>query len=547
MKSIKNRIIAFSVIATLIPSLALGLLSFRQNEELISDHVTRDLGALARNVSRELDLWVNENNHAIRAISVSSLIISSLSAAHQNQSSANSSENTQQILAHFLRSVQGKLKTILELTVVDTEGRVVASSALNHDIGDLPENWPQSSALTEGVVLTPPHLSARYNTATFDIIVPILSYDDMFIGSIIATLDLGAFKGNLKDTLNSPSREIVLLDQTAQVLLTSYADPVLSASLDTHLFQQLKVKSGESMIFNGLTHPKVIGLIYVPKKLPLAVLVERDYAEVYAAWVRLRNFFLGFVSILIVIVATVALYIGRSIVIPLGSLIGATRRIVEGDLNVRVEVKQNDEVGQLGLMFNQMTDKLRQSHLEIMTTNEAMRQQNLLLEELSVTDGLTGLFNRSKLDAILSDQLARFGRNKRPFSVMMIDVDHFKTLNDNFGHVVGDEILIAVARILANSIRSIDFAARYGGDEFVIILTETMTDAAIKTAERIRAQVAEVGSKLKDHKVTITLSIGITHCQIEDKTPTILLARVDSALYEAKKAGRNRIQAISGI
>lgn len=546
MKSIKNKIIAFAVIATLIPSLALGLLSFRQNEELVSENVARDLRTLARNASRELDLWVNENNHAIRAISVSNLIIGSLSAAQEAQSEANNSESTQQILAHFLRSVQGKLKTILELTVIDIQGGIVASSTLNPDIGDIPEDWLQSSALTENVVVTPPHLNARYNTATLNILVPILSYDDVLIGSVVATLDLAVYRDSLKDTFYLSSSKIVLLDQTAQVLLTTHTDPALSVSLDAELFQQLKASAGKSMVFNGLTYPTVIGLVYVPKELPLTVLVERDYAEVYAAWIRLRNFFLGFVSILIVIVAAVALYIGRSIVTPLKGLIGATKRIVDGDLNVRVDVKQNDEVGQLALMFNQMTDKLHQNYLEIMAANEAMRQQNLLLEELSVTDSLTGLFNRSKLDSILSDQLARFERNKRPFSVMMIDVDHFKTLNDNLGHIVGDEMLIAVANILTNSIRNIDFAARYGGDELVVILTETTTDIAMKTAERIRGQVTEVvGAKLKDYKMPITLSIGITHCQIEDKTPTMLLARVDSALYVAKKAGRNQMYAIN--
>lgn len=547
MKSIKNKIITFSVIATLIPSLALGLLSFRQNEELVSHNVTRELRALARNVSRELDLWVNENDQAIRAISVSSLIINSLSAM-QHYTAANDAEKTEQVLAHFLRSVQAKLGSILELTVADATGRVIASSVSDPDIGDLSKDWlqrlQQDNWLMEGVWASSLHWNAQYQTAIFNIIVPILSYDDAFIGTIIATLNLGAFRDSMDDTLNPTPGEVVLLSQTGHVLLSSTTDIPPSMAIDEAVLQKLKAKPGELMSFTGLTQPKVIGLFDVPKMLPVTVLVERDYNEIYAAWIRLRNFFLGFVSVLIIIVAAVALYIGRSIVIPLESLIGATRHIVDGDLNVRVDVKQSDEVGQLANMFNLMTDKLQQNHEEIMAANAAMRQQNQMLEALSVTDSMTGLLNRSKLDAVLTDELARFGRNKRPFSVLMIDVDHFKTLNDNLGHIVGDEILIAVAKVLANSIRSVDFAARYGGDEFVVILTETTADAAIKTAERIRMQVAEVGNKLKEHKIAITLSIGISHSLLEDKSPTLLLARVDNALYEAKKAGRDRIHVI---
>lgn len=547
MKSIKNKIIAFAVIATLIPSLALGLLSFRQNEELVSHNVTRELRALARNVSRELDLWVNENDQAIRAISVSSLIINSLSAM-QHYTAANDAEKTEQVLAHFLRSVQAKLGSILELTVADATGRVIASSVSDPDIGDLSKDWlqrlQQDNWLMEGVWASSLHWNAQYQTAIFNIIVPILSYDDAFIGTIIATLNLGAFRDSMDDTLNPTPGEVVLLSQAGHVLLSSTADIPPSMAIDEAVLQKLKAKPGELMSFTGLTQPKVIGLFDVPKMLPVTVLVERDYNEIYAAWIRLRNFFLGFVSVLIIIVAAVALYIGRSIVIPLESLIGATQHIVDGDLNVRVDVKQSDEVGQLANMFNLMTDKLQQNHVEIMAANAAMRQQNQMLEALSVTDSMTGLLNRSKLDAVLTDELARFGRNKRPFSVLMIDVDHFKTLNDNLGHIVGDEILIAVAKVLANSIRSVDFAARYGGDEFVVILTETTADAAIKTAERIRMQVVEVGNKLKEHKIAITLSIGISHSLPEDKSPTLLLARVDNALYEAKKAGRDRIHVI---
>lgn len=547
MKSIKNKIIAFAVIATLIPSLALGLLSFRQNEELVSQNVTRELRVLARNVSRELDLWVNENDQAIRAISVSSLIINSLSAV-QHYAAANDAEKAEQVLAHFLRSVQAKLGSILELTVADGTGRVIASSASDPDIGNLPKDWPQrlqqDNWLMEGVMASSLHWNTRYQTAIFNIIVPILSYDDVFIGTIIATLNLGAFRDSMDDTLNPTPGEVVLLSQAGHVLLSSAADISPSMAIDEAVLQKLKAKPGELMSFTGLTQPKVIGLFDVSKMLPVTVLVERDYNEIYAAWIRLRNFFLGFVSVLIIIVAAVALYIGRSIVIPLESLIGATQHIVDGDLNVRVDVKQSDEVGQLANMFNLMTDKLQQNHVEIMAANAAMQQQNQMLEALSVTDSMTGLLNRSKLDAVLTDELARFGRNKRSFAVLMIDVDHFKTLNDNLGHIVGDEILIAVAKVLANSIRSVDFAARYGGDEFVVILTETTADAAIKTAERIRMQVAEVGNNLKEHKIAITLSIGISHSLPEDNSPTLLLARVDNALYEAKKAGRNRIHVI---
>ena len=182
-----------------------------------------------------------------------------------------------------------------------------------------------------------------------------------------------------------------------------------------------------------------------------------------------------------------------------------------------------------------MADRLRQSHAEIMAANEAMQQQNQVLETLSITDSLTGLYNRSKLDAILTDELARFKRTQRQFALLMLDIDHFKTLNDTYGHITGDEILVAVARILLQSIRSIDYAARYGGDEFIIILVETSADLAHKTAERIRSQVENMHYSANGSTIAVTVSIGIVQCQPDDMTPTAVFARADQALYEAKE------------
>src|SRR5690606_17045575 len=160
------------------------------------------------------DLWVNENDQAIRAISVSSLIINSLSAM-QHYTAANDTEKTEQVLAHFLRSVQAKLGSILELTVADATGRVIASSVSDPDIGDLSKDWlqrwQQDNWLMEGVWASTLHWNAQYQTAIFNLIVPILSYEDAFIGTIIATLNLGAFRDSMDDTLNPTPGEVVLL------------------------------------------------------------------------------------------------------------------------------------------------------------------------------------------------------------------------------------------------------------------------------------------------------------------------------------------------
>ncbi|MDO9103025.1 MAG: diguanylate cyclase [Candidatus Nitrotoga sp.] len=538
LRSIKSKIFVFAIMATLIPSLGLGLLSFRQNEAQISDNVTRELRALASQASRELELWINKHIHTVRALSTSNAVIDGLvPIAHPPTGKPNKAP---QALTHYLSSVQSKLDTILELTVVGATGQVVASSAAVPSAITLPKSWPES-ALTEGIVIVPPHWEKQRATATLSVAVPVLSYDNIFMGALVTVLDLRTAQPYLKNSTKSPLGEVLLLDQNGRELLSSRANATKLMSLDGVVLRQLLARPGESMIFQGVMHREVIGLADTPAALPVTVVAERDRADVYAAWVGLRNLYLALVCTLVLVVTAVAFRMGRSIVTPLQHLINAANTIADGDLDVRLPVTRNDEFGHLTQIFNQMADKLRHSHAEVVATNKAMQQQNQLLETLSITDGLTGLYNRSKLDVILKDELARFKRNQRPFAVLMMDIDYFKTLNDSHGHIAGDQVIAAVAKILSQSIRSVDYAARYGGDEFIIIMVETTADMALKMAERIRSQVNDMRYSANGQIVSVTVSIGVVQCQqSDDATPTAVFARADSALYEAKRAGRNQ-------
>jgi diguanylate cyclase (GGDEF)-like protein len=124
----------------------------------------------------------------------------------------------------------------------------------------------------------------------------------------------------------------------------------------------------------------------------------------------------------------------------------------------------------------------------------------------------------------------------------MLDLDHFKSINDSYGHVAGDQVLMDVAAILKRSIRSIDYASRYGGEEFVVVLVETISVSALDVAERIRSVVENHSLVANDNRLSVTVSLGVAHAREEDDGPDAVLARADSALYEAKRSGRNRVQ-----
>jgi len=157
------------------------------------------------------------------------------------------------------------------------------------------------------------------------------------------------------------------------------------------------------------------------------------------------------------------------------------------------------------------------------------------------TDGLTGALNRRGLDAELERRWYEWRRYKRSFSVVMFDLDHFKAVNDTYGHRVGDRVLARVGKIVLDMKRLSDAFGRYGGEEFVLLLPETPADAACLVAERLRARVAEDAFVVEEHRIPVTISLGVATARSAVQSLDELIEEVDGRLYQAKQGGRNRV------
>lgn len=165
---------------------------------------------------------------------------------------------------------------------------------------------------------------------------------------------------------------------------------------------------------------------------------------------------------------------------------------------------------------------------------------NLKLKETSITDELTSCYNQRYFYNVLDAEISRARRYGRPLSMVMFDIDHFKKVNDKFGHLFGDEILKGIGNILMKSIRTCDTAFRYGGEEFSIILPETTKERAFITAQRIRKKISHTDFKIKKRTVKVTVSAGISDFDRHSKSNESLVMKADKALYMAKRQGRNR-------
>ena len=188
---------------------------------------------------------------------------------------------------------------------------------------------------------------------------------------------------------------------------------------------------------------------------------------------------------------------------------------------------------------------LKKAHAALQDSHDELREENAVLNELSVRDALTGLYNRRHIDNVLETEMRRSARNRKPIALLLIDVDHFKSLNDRYGHQHGDACLRAVAEVLEQyPRRGYDVVARYGGEEFILLLPEADGITARAVADAIRQGVLELEIENQGSNVgVVTVSIGV--CSMTPRPgddPSELVREADQALYMAKRRGRNRVE-----
>jgi len=208
-----------------------------------------------------------------------------------------------------------------------------------------------------------------------------------------------------------------------------------------------------------------------------------------------------------------------------------------GELELRtIEIAEREKIeAELLKAREELEEKVRERTAEL-------EESNKRLKELSITDGLTGLYNHRYLMEMLKSECARSARYNRSLGFLMLDIDHFKQVNDNHGHLCGDVILKSIGQIIKNEVRSTDLVARYGGEEIAVVMNEVKLDAALKVAEKLRQRIENNNFKYKKKSLNITVSIGVAiYPGEENQSFEQLLNAADHALYRAKKEGRNKV------
>jgi diguanylate cyclase (GGDEF)-like protein len=275
--------------------------------------------------------------------------------------------------------------------------------------------------------------------------------------------------------------------------------------------------------------------------LHLATDASDMYAKLHNLIAQLGKIALGAIAV----VVPISLLVTRRFVIPLNKLAQTAQAISQGAMDARAPVDSRDEIGQLANSFNTMADRVAHSQIELLQLNaeleERVQQRTHDLKRLATQDPLTGLYNRRHFTEVMSREFAAAERYDSDLTCLMFDLDHFKQINDNHGHGVGDEVLMILADTISDSLRVSDMAARFGGDEFIVLLPQTSVKAASKLAERIIVNF-EKKMKINYPDLPSTMSIGAASLRTtRARSYEALIHAADTTMYNAKQAGRNQV------
>ncbi len=252
---------------------------------------------------------------------------------------------------------------------------------------------------------------------------------------------------------------------------------------------------------------------------------ESNHAAALLAFRRLEIGALGAILLSLGMMGIGAFIVNRAIVLSADELVAGAARFASGHHETPVHITVPPELAAVAEAFNSMT--------------RTIQQQREQLSDHARRDGLTALLNRREFDAALGARLGALTAGGQGFALLMGDVDHFKRINDTYGHVEGDRVLRRVAEVLAAEARADDLVFRYGGEEFALILNDAGADAAAAVAERLRLAIA-AAFEADGEQIAVTLSFGMAFCAAP-AAPEALIRVADGALYEAKAGGRNRV------
>ena len=537
-------LLSISVIPTLIVSMELYSFA-KQNAHQVLDekHLS-----LARNLTAPVFAYL-ENHRTI---------VQSISRRIQNEI------ETKRSTEKFLINEKLDFKNIRQMAYYDAINNSVVQTDQQLPDSKILSNLNATSCIQTQSSFFSPIIENPFATGKTILVCEPVFNKQKFIGIVIAALNLDMIEQYRKGIAFGESGHSAIVDQAGVVVAHPNADwtvenrdisdwPIVKA--------MIKGEEGITQFYSAFTQKDMVAAFTTVPEFGWGIMVPQLKSEIderifASLWPQLKW---GVISIIFAIILSILL--SKWIANPLTQLVKGTFQLSENRLNGGVLKLPTNSPKELKILSNAL-DMMTRQFIQIKTklenvnntlqnrvdeATEQLRDQNQRLEQMAICDELTGLFNRRGLKQSLEDTLAVTKNSNSVFSVLVCDLDHFKLVNDNYGHRIGDNVLQAFAKIAPTGLREHDYIGRWGGEEFLCVLAGANSETAMQVAERIRSSVQEVAVLPDALGLEITVSIGVATYPHDSDTIDELISCADNALYEAKHTGRNKVICHNGL
>ncbi len=514
--SLRSKFSLFVLAATLITTLVVSLISTHATREFLHSRVEQKLPSLLKQTADKVKLWYDQRLHEITVFASASTLIEAIT-----DYTVHGQEQSRKEAARFLGYLLQNSPKFSGLFVLgkNHEPIVWVGQQITLSRAFLDNNTITNSASLSDVIISADQVIQIASS-------PLLEFQEKKLGTLNAILTMDSLEEHLKSSELSATALMFLVDSNENYIASNQSIPA-----DYMTMQELPTQPQEP-ILKEYTNRKqhVVGSALFVPEIKSTLVVEESYTENFAPVVNIFWRTLA-INLGIALLFSIGAYrIAISISRPVEALSKGVQQIADGKTNVLIkETSSNDEINMLTRAFNTMTARLH--------------EKTKALQQLSVTDGLTGLYNHRFFQLYLSREEKIAKQKGRELALILCDIDNFKAWNDRLGHGEGDKILEKVAEVLKRHTRRSDLVARYGGDEFIIVAPNTKLEVALELAEQLRRVVADKVSVPNEPELrtSITISAGVATYTKDSKT---LFNDADQALYRAKEAGRNCVRAV---
>ena len=539
--SVPSRIIFFVLTATLVTSLVVTWVSVRSVHGFLRTKIDQKFPVVLRSSVEALELWYAQRTLDVDTFARRELLVNNLVQLRDGRAP----ERMVSEMRDYLSLVLQRSPQYETLLLLDAEGETVLELGADLKLPSSVRSWLARVSRSDVSDVLP--IGSRLLQIAS---APMSDSAGRRIGSLHAVLRLQSFQRLLASKALGHSGRVFVVAADRTVLGSSGDGGTPSG------FERRLPEPGAPALLEEYVDDRgrrVVGSSVHFPRFGWTVAVEQPYDEAFAPLVDVEVRVLTVSLAVVLVMCLVAYRITRSIVAPIEALSDGAKRILRGEYDVVIPTPwRRDEIALLIRTFNEMVAKLNANRIELQmnqmeieaaaeqvrTRNQELQRANEVLSQLSITDGLTKLHNHRFFQDHLTREIKRVRRTQEPVSMLLIDIDDFKALNDRLGHAAGDELLKGIARTLNASVRESDFLARYGGEEFVVVAANTHLAGALHLAEKVRTEVAEssfvVDESMQVFKITV--SIGVAEYRGDRKA---FFQAADRALYRAKAEGKN--------